>query len=658
MISKSIPRAGNLMTRVLGSFILAIAAFALFSVFLPSNVTPPQNSVEKEPATQGISRQCEEELESLIEALSPGRLGISSDRVTLIHRLNAWWKDCGKINNLPATEPAVEFARQALSGETLTRTLSETFLPEDTSHIRNSLLMREIVARVTDGQPSNVDRYVALFNFVCRYQFLIPDQELTNFPMTTYESLVYGMGSPEHRAWTLCELLRQMRVDVVILTPTGEGLEKHWLIGVIAPTTGVLLFDPRLGMALPGPDDDAQKDDTQKSAVATLAQALESDAPFRKLDLPDNPYPLKSDDLKSLKVGIIGTSCSWAPRMAQLQFLLPTKSSAELYDGLSESELRSPGLQKRVIDAGQGIAGQGIAWKAEDVVLWDFPEQQLIALESNRGEGEQGSMLQSFQTIFRGPYIPHPTDDKGNFQMVPIGKSLHFVRVEQLRGNQTAALKDYLPIRSAAKLAATPPNEYAAEYATLWTGLAQYETRKYNAAFQTLGRFVSGQASGAGLMRAGFEIGADCMLAEKQYLPAVEILEKAPPGMTPRRDELLIRRWKRLGGVDPDKQEEKPAAEEKKPEEMPADDDKKTEPAPEMKADEKPKPEGEMPAKPESAKPDAPTKPEEKPAPEKPESDKPEPAKPEPEKPAPAEPAPEKPVEEPAVPADSNPSTN
>ncbi|WP_437192893.1 hypothetical protein [Planctomicrobium sp. SH527] len=539
-------RRGGLAVRVLGSLALLGGIAALFVLLVPQSKVEKKDRQANSESENSVSRKCEDELASLLEGLSPGRLGISSDRVTLVNRLNSWQADCRPSADSPKAGAEIEAAKSLLTGESLTRTLSETFLPEDASHIRNALLFRDVVTHLTEAKANNLDRYSTLFQFVCRNQMLVPEEILKDLPLTPYEALVLGMGSPEHRAWTFCELLRQMRTDVVIIRPQGEGVEKEWLIGVIDPTDGVLLFDPRLGMPIPPLK---VGDEKPKLPAATLAQVLESDEPFRQLDLPENPYPLKSEHLKQVKIGVIGTSCSWAPRMARLQFLLPSKFTVELYDGLVESELRSPGLRQRVIDAGS----KG-SWSAENVSIWNFSEDQLIAFEATRGEGAEGSTLKVLLQVFQGPYVPIPTDKEGNYKMVPVDRSLHFVRVEQLSGNQTAAMKDYLPIRSAAKMAPSPANNLAAEYAALWTGVAQFETRKFHPAFNTLYRFFSTQATSTGLVRSGIEWSAECLVAEKQYAAAARLLNGAPPGLSQRRDALLIREWFRMAGLDPDKE--------------------------------------------------------------------------------------------------------
>jgi hypothetical protein len=543
------PRSRRLAVRGLGSLAL-LGAFAVAIFFtLPEPVEKPVTD-ENAAVDVALSRRCEDDLADILEAMSPGRLGISSDRAELVNRLNAWHSECGSPAG--AVRPSSDEALLArlLQGETLARTKSERYLPEDASHVRGSLLGRDIVTYVTEGKSSNIERYVSLFEFVSGNVGLVPASVRDAFPLTVYEALLFGFGSDADRAWVYADLLRQMRVDVVILVPRGKNAE-NWLLGVIDSRAGVLLFDPRLGIPIPAA---TSSDETPfPQTPATLSEARESDACFRKLDLPGDPYPLSKADITELDVKLIGTSSTWAPRMAELQFLLPKGYHVDLYDGLGTNELRAPGLLQRIINAGQKNL-----WKEQDVSIWSFPEAQLSAIEASRGAGAEGSPLANFLFVFRGPYIPRLEGD-GQTRMAPIDKSLHFVRTEQLRGNFVAATRDLLPIRSAAKLASTPPNELASQYAALWTGISQYATHKPAAAFNTFRRFVESQNPSPALSRSAMEWAAQCLIAEKQILPAAQLLTQMPQGFTPRRDQYLIRRWKKIAGVDPDQPLESPS---------------------------------------------------------------------------------------------------
>jgi hypothetical protein len=527
-----------------------LCVFGVAMYFLLPRPADKPTTVDDADMEIGLSRRCEDDLADILEAMSPGRLGISSERAELVNRLNAWHAECGSPAGTVRPSSDEDLLARLLQGESLARTRSERYLPEDAAHVRSSLLARDIVTTVTEGKSSNTERYVALFEFVSGNVGLVPASVRDAFPLTSYEALLFGFGSDADRAWVFADLLRQMRVDVVVLAPRGKSSE-NWLLGVIDPRAGVLLFDPRLGLPIPAAS--GAEETPFPRTPATLAEARGSDACLRKLDLPQDPYPLTAADLAELDVKLIGTSSVWAPRMAELQFLLPKGYRVDLYDGLGTNELRAPGQFQRVIDAGQGTL-----WKEQDISVWSFPEQQLTALEASRGAGAEGSALANFLFVFRGPYVPRLEGD-GQKRMVPIDKSLHFVRTEQLRGNFVTATRDLLPIRSAAKLAPTPPNELAAQYAALWTGISQFATHKPSAAFNTFRRFVESQNPSPALSRSAMEWAARCLIAEKQFLPAVQILSQLPPGFAPRRDQYLIRRWKKIAGADPDRPVEPPS---------------------------------------------------------------------------------------------------
>jgi hypothetical protein len=553
-VEDAVLRRGGLVLRVLGSLAVLGIIAALFVLLVPKSPQLLESQGQLSLPQDEITRECEEELKVLLESISPGRLGISSDRIQAVNRLNAWRSECGDLVGPEEVAGEQDELRELLTAETLTRTLSERFLPEDVSHVRNALLCRDIVARLTDAQPNSIDRYFLLLQFVVRNEMLVPPDLRKELPLTPYEALQFGLGTDEDRAWTLAEMLRQLRTDLVLVRPRDEQVQAHWLMGIVDAKLGTLLYDPRLGLPIPSSAQPAGAD-AKSAQPATLQEVRGSDQPFRSLDLPDSPYPLTSRHMQDVEILVVGTSSSWAPRMARLQFLLPPQFSSEIFDGLGVNALRALGLRQRIIDAGQ----QQGDWKPEDVKIWTFPEEQVLAFEATRGQGAPNSPLANFTTVFQGPYLPQKGAD-GQVVMVPVEKSLHFVRVEQLKGNLTAAIRDYLPIRSTAKRAASKSNELAAEYAALWTGVAQYDVRKYSAAFNTLGRFVSGQATSGGLMRAGMEWGAECLVAEKQYAQAIELLKQAPAGLAPRRDALLIRQWAAAGGIS---LEQKPAAQEK-----------------------------------------------------------------------------------------------
>ena len=94
--------------------------------------------------------------------------------------------------------------------------------------------------------------------------------------------------------------------------------------------------------------------------------------------------------------------------------------------------------------------------------------------------------------------------------------------------------------------------------------VSQCERQQIRVALGTLDRFVRLQAGNAGVARTAIEWIAQCLLIQKNYKTAADLLKQAPAGFAPRRDQFLARRWYRLAGIDPDHPEPEKKKEEKK----------------------------------------------------------------------------------------------
>lgn len=530
MNSTAIARQGNLTRSILLSLV-AIAALGGLMVFVNPGDSRKTDPETPPPQARDGRKRCEDELSRLFSQMQPGRMGITTDRVSTLSELNAWSATCGPPDGATPRANDQELLQERMQGEMLQRTLNERYLPEDVSHVRESLLSRDIVMQVAADEKGDESRVVSLFDFVVRTVVRVPESAETAVPETPYEAFLFGQGTAEDRAWAFASLLRQLRIDTVLIVPRGEAAG-NWLIGVIEPREGIMLFDPRMGLPIPAPGDSAETALPLKAA--TLAQARDSDEVLRSLDAPESPYPLAAADLQDVEVRLIGTSSLWAPRMADLQFLLPPDVSVELYDGLGSNELRSSGLLERVVDAG----ANGF-WDADDVTIWEFPENQLTEIEAARGAEETG--LSELFRVFRGPYRPQTIPGTNEIRTVPLDKSLHFVRIELLKGEAREALNDFLPMR--VDRHRIPANALAAEFAALWTGVCQYETGRFELAETTFRAFSEAPHRVAGHERAAWDWRVRSQLALGNLERARELLEQMPANLTTARDRYLLKRW-------------------------------------------------------------------------------------------------------------------
>lgn len=119
---------------------------------------------------------------------------------------------------------------------------------------------------------------------------------------TPYETVLLGRGTASDRAWVFLLLARQQRLPVVMLA-LGESQNpeelKPWIPALVlargegdARKTHLYLFDPALGIPIPGPGG---------KGIATLTDVAADDSLLRRLDLDRRrPYPIKAEDLKQV----------------------------------------------------------------------------------------------------------------------------------------------------------------------------------------------------------------------------------------------------------------------------------------------------------------------------------------------------------------------
>lgn len=101
--------------------------------------------------------------------------------------------------------------------------------------------------------------------------------------------LLYGRGDAYQRARIFMLLARQLRIDTVMLSIDRKtGRAQEWLPAVLLDKQ-LFLFDPELGLVLPGPDG---------QGIATLADVLANPQLIESLDIGDKyRYRVRREDL-------------------------------------------------------------------------------------------------------------------------------------------------------------------------------------------------------------------------------------------------------------------------------------------------------------------------------------------------------------------------
>jgi hypothetical protein len=198
-------------------------------------------------------------------------------------------------------------------------------------------------------RPSPLDRATAAFAWVVRQVRLAQSGE----QVPPAFALRRGWGSAAERAMIFLNLLEQLSppepgggpaemLGCLVLCPDKEGKSRLWACGVVVGAgREVYLFDPRLGLPLPGP---------KGQGVATLADAGKDPALLAQLNVDaKHPYDVTAEQAKKAQLQLYRPLSALAPRMKPLQ-----------------EQLLGPALQVRLAaDAEKDLARLRAAAKAQ-----------------------------------------------------------------------------------------------------------------------------------------------------------------------------------------------------------------------------------------------------------------------------------------------------
>lgn len=522
----------------------------LAALMIPTGGKKPDEIVKPpiEPDVP-VETGCTRDLQRILGGMSPGRLGINTGSGDLAVELNRWFAKCGEDIEEELTSDS-ELQKELFDPELYQALQEVRFLPSDIEHVRMSLLAKQIVENVSGEIEKNSDKVIALFEFVSNHIILLNAQNSTisDLPATPYQSLVWGLGSAEHRAWTFATLLRQIRIDAFIVTPKSQP--EMWLIGVHVPDVGVQLFEPRLGLPVPALSDSPEP---LPNAAATLSSVQENDAPLKQFAVNDFQYPLTKDDLKEVSIKIVGDESLWANRIAKLQYMISPLENVQLYDGIGRNALRPEGAQReRLIQLGE----QRKLWDESQIKVWQYPLQQNAAYAVAQQSPDHN--VKTIEAIFAGPQLLKVDSLTGRVVEDAVTgapvyaaakTTLHAVRIEQLLGQYQDSLPHFGPILTSYKTNPSPLNEEAATFAALWIGVSQMGTNRLSAAENSFDRFTSTfrqsqtQLVPIDLLQVNaYQWKAIVQLKQGEMADAVETLKASQALQPSQRDAWLIQK--------------------------------------------------------------------------------------------------------------------
>ena len=283
----------------------------------------------------------------------------------------------------PAVAEALTRIRRGEAGDALRQRLVRGgYDDRDVDHLRDVRLFHRMtrwigdgplrdplwdgwLSTLAEGDRDRLSTTLKLFDWTVRNVAIEPDRipnpgipdppggrfkfDGPGYRQTVYQTAMRGSGDALQRAELFIRLCRQAGSDAFAIAASGDGSTDPtpFAVGVLIGDD-VYLFEPRLGIPIPGPD---------SVGVATLRQARRDASVMRRLTVPGFfEYPLSKSDVQSVVALVPATPESLSPRMRRLQQALTGNRRMSTHVAWEPTAER--------IDAASGISG---------VRLWDQP---------------------------------------------------------------------------------------------------------------------------------------------------------------------------------------------------------------------------------------------------------------------------------------------
>ncbi|HTI51047.1 MAG TPA: hypothetical protein VL475_08850, partial [Planctomycetaceae bacterium] len=188
-----------------------------------SSSTPTGGGTTAASKQQENDDRCAEIVSSIRDTFDLQRLGQTTAISDGMMRINDWQQSCAPAVDISADWP--EELQKLLPPHQREALASRRFTLRDGEHLRDCVLFRSLAgyaAGAATADASELQRVTAAFGHVVRAVELIPGHP-DDLPLTPYEVYLVGKGTVADRAWIFAELLRQLKIDAVIVAPGAEG---------------------------------------------------------------------------------------------------------------------------------------------------------------------------------------------------------------------------------------------------------------------------------------------------------------------------------------------------------------------------------------------------------------------------------------------------
>jgi hypothetical protein len=217
-----------------------------------------------------------------------------------------------------ALPPGQVRQRFGLDPEELEYVEATEFRPLDAHYLAQAFELRDAARALQARDLPKLKQAELAFHWVMRQVALRERDDDLVPPQFVLQG---GQGTARERACVFLALAHQLGIDGCMLAIPGEAPDRphFWAAGVRIVDKGlgdVYLFDPRLGVPVPGPGG---------QGIATLAQLREQPEllqPF--LADKETPYDVSPEQARKSEVYVVAPLSALAPRMKFLEDLLST----------------------------------------------------------------------------------------------------------------------------------------------------------------------------------------------------------------------------------------------------------------------------------------------------------------------------------------------
>ncbi|MEX2188141.1 MAG: transglutaminase domain-containing protein [Pirellulales bacterium] len=224
----------------------------------------------------------------------------SRERIDHLERVIADWESTGSPAFWTATpdrdalDALIVQLNQWIEREQVDGVKAPKYVRSDAILLQEAVWLRDI-ARRAEAVGDPLAKAALLFDWVVDNIQLDDSLAALGITQRPWLALMTGRATADERAWLYVLLLRQANIDAAALRVPGVGKETTnetrlvWTVAVHAGDNW-RLFDPALGLPIPGPNGES---------IATLEQVKADDAVLRQLDVDaTHRYPYTAEQVR------------------------------------------------------------------------------------------------------------------------------------------------------------------------------------------------------------------------------------------------------------------------------------------------------------------------------------------------------------------------